>query len=160
MAPMDSQTPLQKAIVVAGSQQNLANQLGIRSASISEWKSRGRIPVERVRSIESVTGISKHELRPDIFGPGPFPAPEQGDSVEQVSAEITKRELREKLGLSNDAGLAVLLKLPRDRVEAWGEDEQLPALPAVLALVAPQPTDEPKVPSDLDAERIVPVEVA
>lgn len=161
MARMDSQTPLQKAIVVAGSQQNLANQLGIRSASISEWKSRGRIPVERVRSIESVTGISKHELRPDIFGPSPVPVPsEQGDSVEQVRAGITKRELRAKLGLSNDVGLAVLLKLPRDQVEAWGEDEQLPALPTVLALVATQPTEEPKAPSDLDAERIVPVEVA
>ncbi|MBB3832522.1 hypothetical protein FHR55_000688 [Xanthomonas arboricola] len=73
---------------------------------------------------------------------------------------MTKRALRAKLGLSNDAGLAVVLKLPRNQVEAWGEDEHLPALPAVLALVAPQLTDAPKAPSDLDADRIVPVEVA
>ncbi|MCS3807837.1 helix-turn-helix domain-containing protein [Xanthomonas sp. 4461] len=158
---MDSQTPLQKAIVAAGSQQNLANQLGIRSASISEWKSRGRIPVERVRLIESVTGISKHELRPDIFGPNPAPAAcEQGDSVKQVSAGITKRSLRAKLGLANDAGLAVLLKLPRDQVDAWGEDEHLPALPAVLALVEPPPINAPKAPSDLDADRIVQIETS
>lgn len=159
MAFMDSQTPLQKAIVAAGSQQNLASQLGIRSASISEWKSRGRIPVERVRSIESVTGISKHELRPDIFGPAPQ-LPEPSIDKEQGGVSITKRALRAKLGLANDAGLAVLLKLPRDQVEAWGEDDQLPALPSVLALIAPQPAAALKAPSDLDAERIVPVEVA
>ncbi|MGQ5267698.1 transcriptional regulator [Xanthomonas arboricola] len=156
---MDSQTPLQRAIVAAGSQQNLASQLGIRSASISEWKSRGRVPVERVRLIESVTGISKHELRPDIFGPTPAPA-EQSTSVEQVNTGITKRVLRAKLGLANDAGLAVLLKLPRDQVQAWGEDEQLPALPAILALITPQPTGAPMAPADPDADRIVHVEVA
>lgn len=161
MADMDSQTPLQRAIVAAGSQQNLASQLGIRSASISEWKSRGRIPVERVRSIESVTGISKHELRPDIFGPDPIPA--AADSVThsgQITADISKRALREKLGLANDAGLAVVLKLPREQVEAWGDDEQLPALPSVLALLAPPAVEARKAPADCDADRIVPVEVA
>lgn len=83
-----------------------------------------------------------------------------GAISDKARTGVTKRALRAKLGLANDAGLAVLLKLPRDQVEAWGEDEQLPALPSVLALVAPQPIDAPKAPSDLDADRIVPVEVA
>lgn len=108
---------------------------------VQNWKYRGIPPFTRV-------------TRTEVFGPAVFRV------TPAAAAEITKRELREKLGLLNDAGLAVLLKLPRDQVEAWGEDEQLPALPTVLALVATQPTEEPKAPSDLDAERIVPVEVA
>lgn len=68
---MDTQTPLHKAIRAAGSQQRLAEQLGIRSASISEWKVRGRVPAERVVAIERETGVSRHDLRPDVFGPAP-----------------------------------------------------------------------------------------
>ncbi|WP_126962491.1 transcriptional regulator [Xanthomonas arboricola] len=119
---------------------------------VSQWESGTvKVPAERCAVIEVVSRgrITRSDLRPDVFGE---PA--------RVLHSMTKRALRAKLGLSNDAGLAVLLKLPRDRVEAWGEDAPLPALPTVLALVAPQPTEEPKAPSDLDAERIVPVEVA
>jgi DNA-binding transcriptional regulator YdaS (Cro superfamily) len=29
------------------------------------------VPVERVLSVEKVTGISRHDLRPDIFGEHP-----------------------------------------------------------------------------------------
>lgn len=63
--------PLDAAIKAAGTQQALAEALGIRSASISEWKTRGRIPAERVLDVERVTGVSRHDLRPDIFGPPP-----------------------------------------------------------------------------------------
>lgn len=64
-------TPLEAAIKAVGTQQALADALGIRSASISEWKARGRIPAERVLDVETVTGVSRHALRPDIFGPAP-----------------------------------------------------------------------------------------
>lgn len=68
---MDTETPLQQAIRAAGSQQKLADQLGIRSASISEWKLRDKVPAERVLAIEAATGVSRHDLRPDVFGPPP-----------------------------------------------------------------------------------------
>lgn len=64
-------TPLEAAIKAAGTQQALADALGIRSASISEWKTRGRIPAERVLDVELVTGVSRHVLRPDVYGPLP-----------------------------------------------------------------------------------------
>ncbi|MEA9885984.1 hypothetical protein VDG05_16880 [Xanthomonas campestris pv. raphani] len=121
----------------------VARLFDIKSPSVSEWKRTG-IPKARMQTLRL--------LRPDLLG---HKAAESAGRV-----DVTKRALRAKLGLSNDAGLAVLLKLPRDQVEAWGEDEHLPALPTVLALVATQPTKEPKAPSDVDAERIVPVEVA
>ena len=71
---MDNQTgPIEAAIKAVGTQQALANALGIRSASISEWKARGRVLAERVLAIEAATGVSRHDLRPDIFGPKPEP---------------------------------------------------------------------------------------
>ncbi len=71
MTDIPAKTPIDAAIKAAGTQQALADKLGIRSASISEWKSRGRVPAERVLEIETQTGISRHELRPDVFGPAP-----------------------------------------------------------------------------------------
>lgn len=54
----------------------LANALRISPSSISMWT---RVPIERVVDVEQITGISRHELRPDIFGPAPtspeHPAP-------------------------------------------------------------------------------------
>lgn len=64
-------TALDRAIEAAGSQLALANALGIKSPSISGWYDRGKVPVERVLAIETATGVSRHELRPDVFGPPP-----------------------------------------------------------------------------------------
>ena len=69
---MDNPTnPVDAAIKAAGTQQALADALGIRSPSISEWKGRGRVPAERVLDVERITGLSRHDLRPDVFGPAP-----------------------------------------------------------------------------------------
>lgn len=38
---------------------------------IANWRSRGRVPPERVLEIESLSGVSRHDLRPDVFGPKP-----------------------------------------------------------------------------------------
>jgi DNA-binding transcriptional regulator YdaS (Cro superfamily) len=42
----------------------LAAELGIARQAIYQWK---RIPVDRVVEIERLTGVSRTELRPDIF---------------------------------------------------------------------------------------------
>jgi DNA-binding transcriptional regulator YdaS (Cro superfamily) len=70
---MDEQTPLQVAIDHMGSQQLLADALGIKSPSISEWRSRGKVPVERCASIEALTDgrVTRQQLRPDVFGAAP-----------------------------------------------------------------------------------------
>lgn len=74
---METITPIEAAIRAVGTQQALADALGIRSASISEWKARGRVPAQRVLDVEATTGVSRHDLRPDIFGPPPADAGEQ-----------------------------------------------------------------------------------
>ncbi|KZN65275.1 hypothetical protein N473_01515 [Pseudoalteromonas luteoviolacea CPMOR-1] len=61
---------LKAAISIAGSQTKLAGQLpGVAQQNISYWLKRGGIvPAEHVIEIEKVTGVSRAELRPDLFG--------------------------------------------------------------------------------------------
>ena len=70
---MDKLTPLEMAIRVVGTQQALADMLGIRSPSIAGWKTTGSVPANRCRSIEHLTGgkVTRYDLRPDVFGPDP-----------------------------------------------------------------------------------------
>jgi DNA-binding transcriptional regulator YdaS (Cro superfamily) len=56
--------PLQAAISRAGSTAKLAAALGIASQAISQWR---RVPAGRVLDVERVTGVSRHDLRPDLY---------------------------------------------------------------------------------------------
>lgn len=50
----------------AGGPAALAKALGgVSSQAVSQWK---KVPAERVLDVERITGISRHELRPDVFG--------------------------------------------------------------------------------------------
>ena len=60
-------TPIENAIAAAGSGYRLAKLIGIKPPSIHDWIKKGRIPAERVLAVEAATGISRHELRPDIY---------------------------------------------------------------------------------------------
>lgn len=51
----------------AGSKAKLARHLGIKHSSLYNWR---RVPAARVIEIEKLTGISRHKIRPDIFGCG------------------------------------------------------------------------------------------
>ncbi|WP_354435643.1 transcriptional regulator [Martelella mangrovi] len=46
----------------------LANALHLQPSAISQWRD---VPPTRVLAIEKATGISRHSLRPDIYGPLP-----------------------------------------------------------------------------------------
>jgi len=43
----------------------LAGALKIKPQAVSQWK---LVPADRVLKVEKLTGISRHELRPDVFG--------------------------------------------------------------------------------------------
>ena len=66
---MDTTTDssLKRAIEAAGGVTALANALGIKPPSVSDWK---RVPANRVLEVERLTGVSRHSLRPDVFGSG------------------------------------------------------------------------------------------
>jgi DNA-binding transcriptional regulator YdaS (Cro superfamily) len=70
---MEERTPLEVAIAHIGSQQALADLLGVKPPSVSEWRKRGRPPAERCIAIEDATGgqVTRYALRPDVFGDAP-----------------------------------------------------------------------------------------
>jgi len=161
-------TALDKAVTAAGSQLALACLLGIKAPSVSGWYDRKRVPAERCIAIEKATGVSRHELRPDVFGPGAAleaPGQPQQTVVQQIRAEVdsrmSKRALRAKLGVSNDKQLAKVLQLPVEQVEAWPEEKSVPSLPQVMRLLGVQEESQaPSAPADPDEDRIIPVEAA
>lgn len=63
-----SEDALKTAILAAGGPVALSKALGISSQAIAQWR---QAPASRVLAIEGVTGVSRHILRPDIFGPAP-----------------------------------------------------------------------------------------
>lgn len=71
-----SQSALQKAVEVAGSQAELARRIGKKQAHVWNWLHRdNEVPAEAAIPIETATGgkVTRHDLRPDIFGPAPKP---------------------------------------------------------------------------------------
>lgn len=61
---MDS---LERACKAVGGKKKMAEQLSVVPSAISMWLKRNRIPAEYVLQIERVSGVSRHELRPDIY---------------------------------------------------------------------------------------------
>jgi TorA maturation chaperone TorD len=56
---------LSEAIRAVGGVSELARQIGISQPSVSNWT---RVPAERVVIVETVTGIDRATLRPDLYG--------------------------------------------------------------------------------------------
>ena len=160
-------------------QAGIARLLGVSPQAVSQWVSGMRpVPPRHAIAIEAATGVSRHDLRPDVFGPAEE-AP-QGTTAEQPSARavvgqhqpaiapapvgssgVTKRALRTRLGLSSNAHLAKVLGLPVEQVVAWPDGQPMPALPQVLQLLGRgEEPAEPSARADPDAGRIVAVEGA
>ncbi|WP_340053556.1 transcriptional regulator [Pseudomonas sp. JAI120] len=57
----------ERAAKAAGSQSALARVLGCTPQNVQRWCASGRVPAERVISVEQATGIPRHELRPDLY---------------------------------------------------------------------------------------------
>ena len=60
---------LKKACEVAGGQKRLADRIGTRQGQVWYWlsKSKRGVPAEFVLPIERETGVSRSELRPDLW---------------------------------------------------------------------------------------------
>ena len=53
-----------KIIAICGGQLKLAEFLGISQPAVSQWR---HVPVFHVLTIEREFGISRHDMRPDIY---------------------------------------------------------------------------------------------
>lgn len=135
----------------------MARTLSVHPALVSQWAT-GRRPVaaRHILAIEAAAGVSRHVLRPDVFGEG-----EASEERQVTGSSATKRALRAKLGLSTDKPLAKVLQLPVEEVSAWADEDMVPASPQVLQLLG-HSEQEPAKPAndDPDADRIAPIEVA
>lgn len=57
---------------VPGGQAALARQLGVSPQAVNQWVAGTRpVPPKHALKIEGLTGVSRHLLRPDVFGPPP-----------------------------------------------------------------------------------------
>lgn len=64
----DQDSALARAIRAVGSQTAFGELLGKRQSVVSGWLLRETpLPAEFVLKVEAATGISRHELRPDIY---------------------------------------------------------------------------------------------
>jgi len=62
------QRAVDEAVRRVGSKGRLAKRLGISRQAVDQWE---KVPAERVLALESISGVSRYQLRPDIYGPGP-----------------------------------------------------------------------------------------
>lgn len=62
----DDESPLGRAKAKVGGNTGLARALEgpISPQAISQWR---QVPAERVLEVERATGVSRHELRPDLY---------------------------------------------------------------------------------------------
>jgi DNA-binding transcriptional regulator YdaS (Cro superfamily) len=77
---MDSDlTPLEAleaCVSIAGSQSEVARRLGVPQPTFWKWlQSSKRLPAEHVLEAERQFGVSRHDLRPDIYPRDYPPAP-------------------------------------------------------------------------------------
>jgi len=62
---MMKQTPLELAIAAAGGAPVLAKKLGLSKQAVYQWRA---CPPKQVLTVEKLTGVSRYDLRPDIYG--------------------------------------------------------------------------------------------
>lgn len=54
-----------KALRAAGGPAGLAARLGISRQAVRQWR---KVPTKRVPAVEQITGVPRHQLRPDVYG--------------------------------------------------------------------------------------------
>jgi len=57
---------IEKAVQAVGSAAALARLMGVTKMAVSHWRRSG-VPPDRVRKIAEFTGVTPHELRPDLY---------------------------------------------------------------------------------------------
>jgi DNA-binding transcriptional regulator YdaS (Cro superfamily) len=68
---MTTRESLERACKLSGGQKALAEAIGTGQSQVWYWLMRSKkgVPAEFVLKIEQVTGVPRHEIRPDIFPP-------------------------------------------------------------------------------------------
>lgn len=109
-------TALQRAIDIAGSQRALAAAIGKKQGHVWDWLNlRRHVPAEMAIPIEAAVGgrVTRHELRPDLY---PTPAPSEGS--EPAGADAGLRLPVETSGPAVDGGARAESGAPETTTQA------------------------------------------
>jgi DNA-binding transcriptional regulator YdaS (Cro superfamily) len=60
----DKSSALELAVANVGGQAEFARLIGVTAQAVSQWN---KVPPLRVLEVERVSGVSRHELRPDLY---------------------------------------------------------------------------------------------
>ena len=86
----ETDSALAEAVRKVGSQSAFGRLIKKRQSTVREWLMADRLPGEYVLAIEAATGVSKHRLRPDVYGDGPDL--HDGDALDSPQAVIATLE--------------------------------------------------------------------
>lgn len=76
-------TPLAEAVRRTGSQSAFARLVGRNQSTVYDWLNEGKaLPAEYVLTVERETGVSKHDLRPDLYPADMLPRPSGSSDIE------------------------------------------------------------------------------
>lgn len=76
---------LREAVNRIGSQSATGRLLKISQAAVWEWLKKEKVlPGEHVLTVEAETGISRHDLRPDLYPQDMLPPPAAVSGIEAV----------------------------------------------------------------------------
>lgn len=90
--PIAREDGLKAAIAAAGGVGKLAKLVGVAQSSVSRWK---RVPADRVLAIETITGLGRDALRPDLHPPRRAGAPHaNGGGASDAHAVLRGRLVR------------------------------------------------------------------
>jgi TorA maturation chaperone TorD len=120
---------LDRAIDAAGGIAELARKIGIAQPSVSNWN---KVPAQRVIAVEAATGVSRKQLRPDLYSE---PAV-KGGAVDPVDAARAQEYALLAALLSRPPSNALLAEIARLR----GDVTPLGRAHAALAEAAAQVT--------------------
>ena len=61
------QSAVKNACAAVGGQVKLAALIKVSPQAVNLWVTKNKVPAERVLDVERASGISRHELRPDLY---------------------------------------------------------------------------------------------
>ena len=62
-------TSIERAVQAVGSQSALARATNVTPQAAQQWVARGRVSHKKVIEVARVSGVPRHELRPDLYPP-------------------------------------------------------------------------------------------
>ncbi len=65
MCKRSMERAVEEAVRREGSLRRVAERLGVTRQAMQQWVA---VPVKRVLALEAISGVSRYDLRPDIYG--------------------------------------------------------------------------------------------